>query len=61
VEEFLCAVQKSILLQGKMYISQKYVCFFSNILGYMTKVTSFPFFPRFPPECLTLSVVGTSW
>eukprot|EP00824_Muranothrix_gubernata_P007263 TRINITY_DN19310_c0_g1_i1.p1 TRINITY_DN19310_c0_g1~~TRINITY_DN19310_c0_g1_i1.p1 ORF type:complete len:1035 (+),score=233.77 TRINITY_DN19310_c0_g1_i1:37-3105(+) len=29
-----CALLRSILLQGRLYISENYLCFFSNILGH---------------------------
>ena len=32
VDTFLCALQKTILHQGRMYVSQHYICFYSNIL-----------------------------
>ncbi|KAL3699206.1 hypothetical protein R1sor_017228 [Riccia sorocarpa] len=34
VEDFNCALQKKILLQGHMYLFDQYVCFYSNIFGY---------------------------
>ena len=37
VEEYLCALYKKILLQGRMYVFQNHVCFYSNVFGY-TKV-----------------------
>jgi len=33
VDEFSCALQQKILLQGKLYISQNFACFYSNIFG----------------------------
>eukprot|EP00493_Phyllostaurus_siculus_P022308 UN22640 len=36
---FTCALSKEILLQGKMFVSQNWICFYSNIFGYETKVT----------------------
>ncbi|XP_065672860.1 uncharacterized protein LOC105843520 isoform X8 [Hydra vulgaris] len=35
---FTCALQKDILLQGKMIICTNCICFHSNIFGYETKV-----------------------
>jgi hypothetical protein len=32
-----CALSKSILLQGRMYVSAGYVCFYSKIFGFETK------------------------
>ena len=37
VEEYLCALYKKILLQGRMYVFENHVCFYSNVFGY-TKV-----------------------
>ena len=34
VDEFLCALYKKILLQGRMYLFENYVCFYSNVFGY---------------------------
>lgn len=36
IDEFLCALSKDILVQGKMYLSHHYICFNSNILGWTT-------------------------
>lgn len=37
--EFNCALQKRILLQGRLYLFDSYVCFYSNLFGYVhTKV-----------------------
>ncbi|KAK4848684.1 hypothetical protein QYF36_016093 [Acer negundo] len=37
VQDFNCAFQESILLQGHMYLFIHYVCFYSNIFGFETK------------------------
>ncbi|BBN19713.1 hypothetical protein MPTK1_8g12980 [Marchantia polymorpha subsp. ruderalis] len=37
IEDFNCALQKKILLQGHMYLFEQYVCFYSNIFGYEKK------------------------
>ena len=37
VEEYLCALYKKILLQGRMYLFSNYVCFYSNVFGYQKK------------------------
>ncbi len=34
IEEYLCALYKKILLQGRMYPFRNYVCFYSNVFGY---------------------------
>ena len=33
IDDWSCALSKSILLQGRMYMSQGYVCFRSNVFG----------------------------
>lgn len=33
-----CALQKDILLQGKMYLSERHIAFYSNIFGWVTNV-----------------------
>ncbi|EGW35195.1 uncharacterized protein SPAPADRAFT_132504 [Spathaspora passalidarum NRRL Y-27907] len=38
IDDFSCAVSKDILVQGKMYLSDHYICFNSNILGWVTNV-----------------------
>ncbi|KAJ0112598.1 hypothetical protein Patl1_00107 [Pistacia atlantica] len=37
VQDFNCAYQESILLQGHMYLFDHYICFYSNIFGFETK------------------------
>lgn len=37
--DFSCALSREILLQGRMYISQGWFCFYSNIFGWETQVT----------------------
>ncbi|XP_022770172.1 protein VASCULAR ASSOCIATED DEATH 1, chloroplastic-like isoform X3 [Durio zibethinus] len=37
VQDFNCAFQESILLQGHMYLFARYICFYSNIFGFETK------------------------
>ncbi|VVA89566.1 unnamed protein product [Arabis nemorensis] len=37
IQDFNCACQESILLQGHMYLFLHYICFYSNIFGYETK------------------------
>ena len=39
VEEYLCALYKKILLQGRMYVFTNHVCFYSNVFGYTKKKT----------------------
>ncbi|PON74508.1 GRAM domain containing protein [Parasponia andersonii] len=37
VEDFNCAFQENILIQGHMYLFAHYICFYSNIFGFETK------------------------
>ncbi|SGZ47166.1 CIC11C00000004620 [Sungouiella intermedia] len=39
IDDFSCALSKDILVQGKMYLSKHYICFNSNILGWVTNIT----------------------
>ncbi|KAK6336163.1 hypothetical protein TWF696_001728 [Orbilia brochopaga] len=36
IEDYGCALQKEILLQGRMYVSSGHICFHSNIFGWVT-------------------------
>lgn len=36
IEDYSCALQKEILLAGRIYISEGHICFSSNILGWIT-------------------------
>ncbi|KAL0073693.1 GRAM domain-containing protein [Phycomyces blakesleeanus] len=38
IEDYGCALQKEILLQGRMYISENHVCFNANIFGWVTNL-----------------------
>ncbi|CAO3691518.1 unnamed protein product [Rhizopus microsporus] len=38
IEVYKCALQKEILLQGHMYVSEHHVCFKSNIFGFVTNL-----------------------
>ncbi|KAG0305234.1 hypothetical protein BGZ98_004431 [Dissophora globulifera] len=40
IEEYGCALQKEILVQGRVYISENHVCFNANIFGWVTNVTA---------------------
>lgn len=37
--DYSCALQKEILLQGRMYVSQNYVSFYANIFGWETQTS----------------------
>eukprot|EP00123_Amoebidium_parasiticum_P010512 comp20154_c0_seq2/m.24929 comp20154_c0_seq2/g.24929 ORF comp20154_c0_seq2/g.24929 comp20154_c0_seq2/m.24929 type:complete len:444 (-) comp20154_c0_seq2:140-1471(-) len=39
IEDFTCALQRDILLQGRLYITNNYFCFHSNIVGWETVLT----------------------
>lgn len=36
IEDYSCALQRDIILAGRMYISEGHICFSSNILGWVT-------------------------
>ncbi|KIW02003.1 uncharacterized protein PV09_06510 [Verruconis gallopava] len=38
IEDYSAALQRDILLQGRMYISEGHICFSSNILGWVTNL-----------------------
>ncbi|KAK7386142.1 hypothetical protein VNO78_26144 [Psophocarpus tetragonolobus] len=37
IEDFNCALQENLLIQGHMYLFVNFICFYSNIFGYETK------------------------
>lgn len=39
IADYSCALSRDILLQGRMYISNQHVCFYSNILGWVNSIT----------------------
>ena len=38
IEDYSAALQREILLQGRLYISEGHICFASNILGWVTNL-----------------------
>ncbi|CAN6604800.1 hypothetical protein TRVA0_002S04698 [Trichomonascus vanleenenianus] len=38
LDDFSCALSKDILIQGRLYVSERHVCFNSNILGWVTNL-----------------------
>lgn len=38
IEDYSCALQREILLAGRLYVSEGHICFSSNILGWVTTV-----------------------
>ncbi|VDP27519.1 unnamed protein product [Heligmosomoides polygyrus] len=38
IPAFSCAYQREILCQGRMYISQRHICFYANIFGWETNL-----------------------
>ncbi|KZT27659.1 GRAM-domain-containing protein [Neolentinus lepideus HHB14362 ss-1] len=36
IDDYGCALQREILIQGRMYISENHVCFHANIFGWIT-------------------------
>ncbi|XP_018565494.1 GRAM domain-containing protein 1B isoform X2 [Anoplophora glabripennis] len=39
VVDYSCALQKEILVQGRLYVTQNYLCFYANIFGWETNLT----------------------
>lgn len=38
LDDFSCALSREILLQGRLYVSEQYVCFNLNLLGWVTNL-----------------------
>ncbi len=38
IPDYSCALQKDILVQGRLYITQSYICFYANIFRWETVV-----------------------
>ncbi|KAH8915757.1 hypothetical protein BT69DRAFT_850130 [Atractiella rhizophila] len=38
IEDYGCALQREILLQGRLYISEQHLCFHANIFGWVTNL-----------------------
>jgi len=38
--DYSCALQRDILLQGRLYLSENWICFYSNIFRWETLVRS---------------------
>lgn len=36
LSDYSCAIQKDILVHGRLYVSQKYLCFYANIFRWET-------------------------
>ncbi|KAJ7753719.1 GRAM-domain-containing protein [Mycena metata] len=39
IDDYGCALQKEILVQGRIYVSENHICFRANILGWVTDVS----------------------
>lgn len=40
IDDYGCALQREILIQGRLYISENHICFHANIFGWTTDVCS---------------------
>ena len=40
--DYSCALQREILLQGRLYITQNWLCFYANIFTWVTLVSTIP-------------------
>ncbi|ORZ29141.1 GRAM domain-domain-containing protein, partial [Catenaria anguillulae PL171] len=38
IEDFSCALQKEILVQGRLYLTERHICFHAVIFGWVTSV-----------------------
>ena len=38
ISDFSCAVESRILLHGRMYVTHRFICFYSNLFGFEKKV-----------------------
>ena len=36
--DFSCAVESTVLLHGRMYVSTRFICFYSNLFGLEKKI-----------------------
>lgn len=39
IEDYGCALQREILIQGRLYISENHICFHANLFGWVTDLT----------------------
>lgn len=39
IEDYGCALQREILIQGRIYISENHICFHANIFGWITNLS----------------------
>lgn len=39
LDDFACALSREILLQGRLYVTERFICFNSNLLGWVTSLT----------------------
>ena len=37
--DYGCALQREILIQGRLYVSENHICFHANIFGWITDVS----------------------
>ncbi|XP_030511963.1 protein VASCULAR ASSOCIATED DEATH 1, chloroplastic isoform X2 [Rhodamnia argentea] len=57
VQDFNCACQENILIQGHMYLFVHYICFYSNIFGFETKY----FFASFLSRDEAFKLINDGW
>ncbi|KAJ1725354.1 hypothetical protein LPJ53_000486 [Coemansia erecta] len=38
IDDYGCALQRDILVQGRLYLTENFVCFYSNIFGWVTNL-----------------------
>ena len=53
VDDFICALRRRVLYQGRMYVFEHYLCFYSNIFGHL-KIVTIPLKVSYPDKPLYL-------
>ena len=36
--DFSCAIERKILLHGRLYVTERFICFYSNLFGFEKKI-----------------------
>jgi hypothetical protein len=37
-DDFFCAIERNLLLQGRMYVTNRFLCFYTNLFGFEKKI-----------------------
>ncbi|KAK9768438.1 hypothetical protein K7432_000917 [Basidiobolus ranarum] len=38
IQDYSCAIQKDILIHGRMYVTENYICFYASIFGFVSSI-----------------------